>query len=128
MAKPLGPKSTLIRQAITGHPKMGNKEIAEMLMDSKDRKDDKIKVTPQDVAQQRQQMKKAGQLTAGQRKGGAPDRQATASTPAPSRPSAPPAISSSPVDVIDKTLDLAQQCGGIAALKKLVDRLATMGG
>jgi hypothetical protein len=30
------------------------------------------------------------------------------------------------VDLIDKVLDLSQQCGGLAALKKLVDRLADM--
>jgi hypothetical protein len=30
------------------------------------------------------------------------------------------------VDLIDKALDLAQQCGSVAALKRLVDRLADM--
>jgi hypothetical protein len=30
------------------------------------------------------------------------------------------------VDLIDKTLDLAQQCGGLTLLKKLVDRLEGM--
>jgi hypothetical protein len=30
------------------------------------------------------------------------------------------------VDLIDKALDLAQQCGGLATLKKLVDRLPDM--
>jgi hypothetical protein len=30
------------------------------------------------------------------------------------------------VELIDKALDLAQQCGGLAALKKLVGRLADM--
>ena len=60
MAKPLGPKSLLIRDAIKAHPNKGNKEIAELLNDSHDRMDDKIKVTPQDVAQQKQALKKAG--------------------------------------------------------------------
>ena len=32
MAKPLGPKSMLIREAIKAHPKLGNKELAEMLI------------------------------------------------------------------------------------------------
>jgi peptide subunit release factor RF-3 len=41
MAKPLGPKSLLIRQAIIAHPDKGNTELAEMLMDSADRLDDK---------------------------------------------------------------------------------------
>ena len=60
MAKPLGPKSLLIREAIRAHPNKGNNEIAELLNDSHDRMDDKIKVTPQDVAQQKQAMKKSG--------------------------------------------------------------------
>src|SRR5208337_3326172 len=60
MAKPLGPKSLLIRQAITAHPDKGNTELAELLNDSHDRMDDKIKVTAQDVASQRQAMKKPG--------------------------------------------------------------------
>jgi hypothetical protein len=30
------------------------------------------------------------------------------------------------VDLINKTLDLAAQAGGVAALKRLVDRLADM--
>jgi hypothetical protein len=32
----------------------------------------------------------------------------------------------SPVDLINKALDLAAQAGGVAALKRLVDRLADM--
>ena len=34
MAKPLGPKSLLIRQAITAYPDKGNKEIAKLFNDS----------------------------------------------------------------------------------------------
>ncbi len=60
MSKPLGPKSLVIREAIKAHPNKGNKEIAEFIDDSHDRMDDKIKVTPQDVAQQKQALKKAG--------------------------------------------------------------------
>ena len=60
MSKPLGPKSLVIREAIKAHPNKGNKEIAEFINDSHDRMDDKIKVTPQDVAQQKQALKKAG--------------------------------------------------------------------
>jgi hypothetical protein len=41
-------------------------------------------------------------------------------------PAASAAGQGGPVDLIDKTLDLAQQCGGVAALKRLVDRLADM--
>ena len=138
MAKPLGPKSLVIREAIKAHPNKGNKEIAELINDSHDRMDDKIKVTPQDIAQQKQAMKKSGESggtaaapapapaapAAGKNKGkgGRPKNAVTAAAPAPRAA----ASSSSPVDLIDKTLDLAQQAGGVAALKKLVDRLADM--
>jgi hypothetical protein len=33
---------------------------------------------------------------------------------------------SSPVDLIDQTLALAPECGGVGQLKRLVDRLAGM--
>ena len=135
MAKPLGPKSLLIRDAIKAHPNKGNKEIAELINDSHDRMDDKIKVTPQDIAQQKQAMKKAGGKTAaptpaakpapaGQTKGkGGRSRKATPAAVPAARSAAP---LGNPVDLIDKTLDLAQQAGGVAALKKLVDRLSDM--
>lgn len=133
MAKPLGAKSQLIRQAISDNPGMGNKELAEMLMDSNERLDDKIQVTPQDVAQQRQQLKKGG---------AAPQPAPKAATPAePAKPASKrrgrkpgtqvsprPAAAASPVDLLEKTLDLAQQCGGVQQLKRLVDRIAEMGG
>jgi hypothetical protein len=136
MAKPLGAKSIIIRDAIKAHPKKGNTEIAELINDSHDRMDDKIKVTPQDIAQQKQALKKAGGEAAaptpaakpapsGQAKGkgGRPRKAATAAaTPVPRAAVA----SAGPVDLIDKTLDLAQQAGGVAALKRLVDRLADM--
>lgn len=59
MAKPLGAKSILIREAINANPKKGNKEIAELLNDAPERKNDKIKVSANDVAQQKQAMKKS---------------------------------------------------------------------
>jgi len=135
MAKPLGPKSLLIRDAIKAHPNKGNKEIAELINDSHDRMDDKIKVTPQDVAQQKQAMKKAGESPApsaagngGGKRGGrrAAGAQATTAPAALPRTAAAASPSANPVDLIDKTLDLAQQCGGLAALKRLVDRLVGM--
>lgn len=134
MAKPLGPKSLLIRQAITAHPDKGNTAIAELLNDSHDRMDDKIKVTAQDVASQRQAMKKPGAEKApaaaaapaakaarnGRRKPGRkPGRKPAAAAP---RPAA--ATSGNPVDLIDKTFALAQECGGFEQLRRLVDRLA----
>jgi hypothetical protein len=131
MAKPLGKKSILIREAITAHPHKTPKEIADLLNDSDDRMDDKIKVTPNDVSQQKQAMKKPGAQKApaaakkpagnGRRKPGRkPGRKPAAATPRAS------ATASSPVDLIDRTLALAQECGGVGQLKRLVDRLAGM--
>jgi hypothetical protein len=138
MAKPLGPKSLLIRDAIKAHPDMGNTELAEMINSSDARKEDKISVKPGDIAQQKQAMKKAGETMpaatedsgekrhrgkGGRRRAGVQPRSAPAEQP---RAAAAESPSASPVDLIDKTLDLAQQCGGVAALKRLVDRLADM--
>jgi hypothetical protein len=60
MAKPLGPKSILIRDAIKNNPDLGNTEIAQLINGSDERKKDKIEVKPGDIAAQRQAMKKAG--------------------------------------------------------------------
>jgi hypothetical protein len=140
MAKPLGPKSILIRQAITAHPDKTPKELSELLNDSHDRMDDKLKFTPNDISQQKQAMKKPGATTApagttaaasptkpagnGRKKPGRkPGRKPAVVAPAAApRPGA--AASGSPVDLIDKTFALAQECGGMENLKRLVDRLA----
>jgi hypothetical protein len=145
MAKPLGAKSILIREAIKANPKLANKELAEKLMESKDRADDKITVTPSDIAQQKQQMKVAGRngkapappkvsapvakpspaTVSVKGKRGRPRKVAAlVKVPAVSSPST--AASVSPVDLIDSVFSLASQCGGVASLKKLVDRLAGM--
>ncbi|HYT94323.1 MAG TPA: hypothetical protein VEL76_36750 [Gemmataceae bacterium] len=132
MAKPLGPKSVLIRDAIKANPDKGNTAIAELLNDAEERMDDKIKVTATDVATQRQALKKAGEAApvaaaakkpAGKKKGGRPRRTAAQPQAAATPQSA---TQTGPVDLIDKTLDLAAQAGGVAALKRLVDRLADM--
>jgi hypothetical protein len=138
MAKPLGPKSMLIRNAIAANKGKGNKEIAEMLMDAPERMDDKIKVTANDVAQQKQAMKKAGAMKVpaaaaatpatkpagnGRRK---PGRKPGRKPVTAARSAAPTAAS--PVDLIDRTLALAQECGGVEQLKRLVDRIAGMQG
>ena len=138
MAKPIGQKSLLIRQAITAHPDKTPKEVAELLNDADDRMDDKLKFTPNDISQQKQAMKKPGATVApaaapapaatkptgnGRRKPGRkPGRKPAAPADAP-RP-ATVSASTSPVDLIDKTFALAQECGGMAELKRLVDRLA----
>src|SRR4051812_7046927 len=60
MAKQLGPKSRLIRQAILAHPDLTNKPLAELINGSDAREEDNLHVTPAEVAQQRQAMKKPG--------------------------------------------------------------------
>jgi hypothetical protein len=121
MAQPLGPKSILIREAIIANPDKGNTELAAFLSASDERKSDKIKVTAQDVASQKQAMKKAGiepPATEKKKRGRKPGYKVTPSAVPTARASA------SPVDLIDKTFALAQECGGIGQLKRLVDRLA----
>ncbi len=125
MAKPLGPKSLLIRDAVNAHPDMGNTELAEMINASPARKEDKLSVKPGEIAQQKQAMKKAGVLPAAapaakparKKPGRKPGRK-----PAPAAPRV--AAAASPVDLIDGVFGLARQCGGIGQLKRLVDRIA----
>jgi len=142
MAKPLGAKALLIREAIKAHPKKGNKEIAELLNDAPERMDDKISVKPGDVAQQKQAMKKrrtsesapkpapAPQKTKEEapaaRKRGRPRGRRPKTVPAPKAQRA--AAQASPVDLLDKVFTLAQECGGVGTLKKLVDRIAEVQG
>jgi hypothetical protein len=121
MAKPLGPKSTLIREAITASPGSGNTKLAGLINGSDARKADKIKVTANDVARQRQAMKKAGTAPAGKKRGAkavAPAARVTA--PAPKR-------AAGPVVLIDRLFDFAEECGGLGQLKRLVDRIAQAG-
>ena len=126
MAKPLGAKALLIREAIEKHPDKGNTAIAELLNDSNDRMDDKLKFTANDVAAQKQAIKKGSPTPAA----AAPPEKPAAKNPGrkPAAVTVAPraASAASPVDLIDKTLDLAQQAGGVTALKRLVDRIADM--
>jgi hypothetical protein len=133
MAKPLGPKTTLIREAITANPGVQNKALAELINGSDARQQDKLKVTPFEVAEQRNRMKKAGaQLPSGAtgtpatngRKRGRPKGAATKASPAPR--AARPAAKGGPVELIDRLFELADDAGGLGALKRLVDRLAPL--
>jgi hypothetical protein len=126
MAQPLGPKSLLIREAIMANPDKGNTELAAFLNDADERMDDKFKITAQDVAAQKQAMKKAGiepPAAGGKKRGRKPGQKAAASPPS-VQPKASAVSSASPVDLIDKTFMLAQECGGIEQLQRLVNRLA----
>jgi len=138
MAKPLGPKSKLIREVISSNPNKGNTELAEMLNGAPARKTDKIKVTANDVAQQRQALKQLG--------GAKPAAANPSAEPAANgrkkpgrkpgkKPAAPASVKAaaasaqaSPIDLIDRTLELAGQCGGVGALKRLVDKIAELQG
>jgi hypothetical protein len=131
MAKPLGPKSLLIREAITAHPDRGNTELAELIGSSDARKQDKITVTANDVAQQRQAMKKAGTAPAptakpGRKKPGKKPGRKPAAKPATVAAPSKPAAHRGPVELIDRLFELADDAGGMAALKRLVDRLAPL--
>jgi hypothetical protein len=139
MAKPLGAKSWVIRAAIAANPDKENKQLAEALNDSQDRLDDKLTFTAQDVAGQRQAMKKPGALkvdgTASsaaapgkpakkkKKRGRKPGRRPSAAPGA--APSPAKAARTGPVEVIDRLFGLADDVGGMGALKKLVDRIAT---
>jgi hypothetical protein len=124
MAKPLGPKSVLIRTAIKNNPDLGNTEIAQLINGSEERKKDKIEVKPADIAAQRQAMKKAGETLPAPSAAKKPAGKKAARVRKAAAPRA--ATQAGPVDLIDRTLDLAAQAGGVAALKRLVDRLADM--
>ena len=122
MAQPLGPKSILIREAIIAHPDKGNTELAAFLSDADERKKDKIKVTAQDVASQKQAMKKAGiepPAAEGKKRGRKPGTKVAATVA--TRPTPAPAT---PLDLIDRPFAPAHERGGIGELKRLVDRLA----
>src|SRR5262245_19308933 len=60
MAKPLGAKSKLIREAIAANPGLGNKDLADRLNSAEERKQDRLTFKADDVAQQKQAMKKPG--------------------------------------------------------------------
>jgi hypothetical protein len=140
MAKPLGEKSRVIRTAIAANPKKGNKELAKTLNDSPDRAGDKFTFTPEDVAKQKQAMKKPGAQKVSEE--GAPAAaSATASAQpaktrkkpgrkpkaaAPANGASPPVRKAqpSPADLLDNVYLLARQCGGLNELKRLVERLA----
>src|SRR4051794_38924645 len=57
MAKALSEKSRVIREAIKANPGKGNTELVDLINKSEDRQKDKIKVTAQDVGNQRSALK-----------------------------------------------------------------------
>jgi hypothetical protein len=89
-------------------------------------------VTANDVARQRQAMKKAGAAPAastakpGKKKPGKKAGRKPAAKPAAAAAPSKPAAHRGPVELIDRLFELADDAGGMAALKRLVDRLAPL--
>jgi hypothetical protein len=149
MPKPLSEKSRVIREAINANPDLGNKELAELLNGSPERQQDRLKVSATDVARQKLVLKQAGQgaaeegpeATGGKqsepkaRRRRPAQRRRKRQTPEPAAAAArevaangpdrggPPA---KPLELIDRLFDLATECGGFEALKRLVDRCAAL--
>ncbi len=121
MAKPLGPKSAMIREAIQASPRAENGDLATQINDSAAAKAAGIEVTAAEVSQQRQRMKKAGKKGKGKAKAKKTARAAGNGRAAASKA---PARQAGPVELIDRVFSLAQECGGLKALQRLVDRLA----
>jgi hypothetical protein len=115
----------MIREAIQASPRAGNSDLADKINASDAAKQAGIEVTTTEVSQQRQRMNKGGKKGKGKGKGKAAAKKAaqaagngrTADTKAPAR-------QAGPVELIDRVFSLAQECGGLKALKHLVDRLA----
>lgn len=141
MAKPLGEKAKVIRQALSSHPKAGNTDLADMINKAPARSSDGIKVTANDVARQKLAIKKAAggtpptevlQVPVDQaepvptpkrrgRKPGSKNRSRPAARAA--APVSAPIAAVSPVDLIDRVFALVEQCGGTGQLKRLVEML-----
>jgi hypothetical protein len=148
MAKPIGPKTALIREAITANPGIQNKPLAELINSSDARKEDGIKVTPFEIAEQRQRMKKVGaaipasvassalatsETTANGKKRGRPKGSGAGKKTAFVEKRAATGAErkgmgakGGPVELIDRLFELAEDAGGLGALKRLVDRLAPL--
>jgi hypothetical protein len=122
MAKPLSPKSKLIREALKANPNLGNADLARQINSSDARKEDKIKVTATDVGNQKQALKAMNATARKKAKSPKPATSVAASKPQAAHAST--AKAANPVELIDRVFDLAGQCGGLAQLKKLVDRIS----
>lgn len=135
MAKPLSLKSKVIRHALAAHLQMGNKALAERLNGDPAHATSGVTVKASDVAQQKQALKATGfthgptaaaeQKRRGRKPGSKNKPRAVA--PAAARVTAGPVLAPaavSPVDLIDRVFVLAEQCGGMGQLRRLVEKLA----
>jgi hypothetical protein len=147
MAKQLSAKSTVIRDAITANPDLGNTDLAALINGADARKQDKIKVTATDVSNQKQALKAMAETAAKTSAAPKPAAQEPAARPQLTRNGVPrkkpgrkpgykkpvaapvavagkPAKVASAVDVVESVFSLAEQVGGMGQLKRLVDRLS----
>ena len=127
MAKALGPKSRIIRAALAAHPGMKNIELAETINHLPESKAEGITVTAMDVAAQKQAMKKPGAEKVAPGRGTAARKKPGRKPKATSAASTSSAKQVNAVDLIDGVLTLAKKAGGVAELKRLVDRIAETG-
>lgn len=169
MAKALTPKTRVIREAILTNPDKGPKALSKLINEAPEREDDKVRVTPGDVAGQQVAMRKAGASMpeapapasgpaspaegpaeeapqprkARKPRVAAPDPAPAPEPPEPPRkarkpepavPEAAPAPRAAPakaaptrrgglVGLLDRVVELAEDCGGLDELRRVVDRL-----
>ncbi len=124
MAKPLSEKSRLVREAIEANPGIGNTEVAALLNGHEGRKKDRLEFKAADVGNQRVALKKAaGQPPSRRKKRGRRPGAKAALPPTAARPT-PPTAANNTVELVERVFALADAVGGMAALKRLVDRLA----
>jgi hypothetical protein len=112
MAKPLGPKSLLIREAIKNNPHLGNTGLADLINRSDTAQKDKIKVTANDIAQQKQAMKKLGELAPAKKAAGKGGRKAAPK----------PTVSKAQVTIPSKAHAGSDPVEAAKQVKELVDR------
>jgi hypothetical protein len=139
MAKQLSLKTRVIREAISANPDKGPKAVAALVNKAEERERDGIHVTPTEVAHQKLALQKPGAAQVEAPPAPEPPVRRAAPEPEPVKPApkkrvrepilrdaptAPAKAGMSAVELIDRVFALAEECGGMAQLKRLVDRLA----
>jgi hypothetical protein len=141
MAKQLSLKTRVIREAISANPDKGPKAVAALVNKAEERERDGIHVTPTEVAHQQLALQKEGAVRPPpappapeapvRRAAPEPEPEPEPVKPAPKKRVREPILREAParpalsaVELIDRVFALADDCGGMAQLKRLVDRLA----
>lgn len=121
MAKPLSPKSIVIRRMLAAHPDLSSGEIARLCNAEPERESDFIEVSSTDVTIQRNALAKRKEDTEDDEPR-EPLRSVAPSVPSPARSSL-----LDPLDVLDAIEDLkrvAQRLGGYDQVRRIIDRLS----